>query len=108
MLGFYNPIIDSMLLGFVDFYHKTLLDLNNVLEIPLLFVVCLAKTWLNARLFISEFLVEYYSDGVNPHHNNAIRMIYERVELWIDDIQWPMIAYQDTNDRFTKKIKVLK
>ena len=108
MLGFYNPIIDSMLLGFVDFYHKTLLDLNNVLEIPLLFVVCLAKTWLSARLFISEFLVEYYSDGVNPHHNNAIRMIYERVELWIDDIQWPMIAYQDTNDRFTKKHKGFK
>ena len=62
----------------VDFYHKTLLNLNEILEIPLLFVVCLARTWLNARLFISEFLVEYYSDGVNPHYNTAIRMIYER------------------------------
>ena len=55
VLGFYNPSIDSMLLGFVDFYHKTLLNINNVLEILLLSVVVLAKTWLNVRNLSTDF-----------------------------------------------------
>ena len=108
LLGFANPIVDNMLVGFVDFYHKTLLNLNNILEILLLCVVCLAKTWLNVRVFIYGFLAENYAGGFNPHYNPVVRMLYERVELWIDNIQWPMIAYQDTSGPFTKKHKGFK
>ena len=104
-LGVENPTFWSCVTSFVDYYHYFLLTLNSVLEIVLLCVLALAKTWMWVRSFLYTFLIIYYNDVVNPHTNFILRMTYERVELWVDDLQWPMLACEDKNGLFTKETK---
>ena len=78
---FNDSLCYTYLCGFFDFYHEILLTLNNVMEILLLGVLAIVKTWLYVRTFLYSFLLVYYSNSINPQTNPIIRMTYERVEL---------------------------
>ena len=80
-------VVYTYLSGFFDFYYEILLTLNNVMEILLLGVLAIVKTWLYVCTFLYSFLLVNYSNSINPQTNPIIRMTYDRVELWIDDLQ---------------------